>query len=182
MTARILVACIGNIFFGDDAFGVEVARRLLERPLPEGVRAVDFGIRSYDLTFALAEEWEMVILVDAIGRGGAPGTLYLIEPDISGDGAFQEEGGGVVDAAHGMNPASALLAARMMGGSWGACYLVGCEPAALDSSDGEIGLSRPVGDAVDGAVEMIGTLIARHLGGAREPASVPAATINQQQE
>ena len=28
MSQRILIACVGNIFLGDDAFGVEVARAL----------------------------------------------------------------------------------------------------------------------------------------------------------
>ena len=51
-TPSILVAGIGNIFMGDDAFGCEVARRLAGRTLPEGVRVVDFGIRGFDLAYA----------------------------------------------------------------------------------------------------------------------------------
>jgi hydrogenase maturation protease len=78
---RVLVACIGNIFLGDDAFGVEVAQRLAGRGLPEGVRVVDFGIRGLDLTFALLDDYEAVILVDATPRGGDPGTLYVLELD-----------------------------------------------------------------------------------------------------
>src|SRR5947207_12410878 len=76
---RILVAAIGNIFLGDDAFGVEVAQRLLRRELPEGVRVVDFGIRGLDLTYALLEGYEAVVLVDAAPRGGRPGTLYALD-------------------------------------------------------------------------------------------------------
>ena len=41
----VLVACVGNIFKGDDGFGVEVGRHLARRPGPEGVRVVDYGIR-----------------------------------------------------------------------------------------------------------------------------------------
>ena len=79
---RILIACIGNIFLGDDAFGVEVARRLMPAaPLPDGVRVVDFGIRGLDLTYALLDGCDIAILVDASPRGHAPGTLYVIEPD-----------------------------------------------------------------------------------------------------
>src|SRR6516225_7125141 len=81
---RILVAGIGNIFLGDDAFGVEVARRLAARPQPDGVRVADFGIRGIDLTYALLDGYETVILVDATPRGGQPGTLYVIEPDVGG--------------------------------------------------------------------------------------------------
>ena len=81
MPPRILIAGIGNIFLGDDAFGVEVVQRLAERTLPENVRVIDFGIRGFDLTMALLEDLDLVILVDAAPRGGAPGTLYVIEPD-----------------------------------------------------------------------------------------------------
>ncbi len=78
---RILIACIGNIFLGDDGFGTEVARRLASRPLPPGVILKDFGIRGLDLTYALLDPYELVILVDACPRGGEPGTVYLVEPD-----------------------------------------------------------------------------------------------------
>src|SRR4029077_20136764 len=78
---RILIACVGNIFLGDDGFGVEVARRLAGRPLPEGVVLKDFGIRGFDLTYALLDGYDLTILVDACPRGAAPGTLHLIDPD-----------------------------------------------------------------------------------------------------
>src|ERR1700736_5676334 len=78
---RILIACVGNIFLGDDAFGVEVARRLAYHPLPPGVRVIDFGIRGLDLTYALLDGCEGPILVDAAPRGEAPGTLSVIQPD-----------------------------------------------------------------------------------------------------
>ena len=79
---KILVAGIGNIFFGDDAFGCEVATQLARRPLPEGVRVTDFGIRSYDLAYAIMDDYDAVILVDATAQGAEPGTIYLIAPDI----------------------------------------------------------------------------------------------------
>ena len=79
---RILVAGIGNIFFGDDAFGCEVASQLRRKPLPEGVRVIDFGIRSYDLAYAIMDGYDATILVDATPQGSAPGTIYLIEPDL----------------------------------------------------------------------------------------------------
>src|SRR5881227_271903 len=99
---RVLVAGVGNIFLGDDAFGVEVAQRLLRRGLPDAVRVVDFGIRGLDLTYALLDGYEAVILVDAAPRGGPPGTLYVLEP----------ERGGAPDVAaietHGMDPVKVL--------------------------------------------------------------------------
>ena len=82
MSGKVLVACVGNVFLGDDAFGVEVAKRLAERSLPAGVAVIDFGIRSYDLAYALMNQWDLKILVDALPRGGRPGTLYVMEPDL----------------------------------------------------------------------------------------------------
>ena len=78
---KILIACIGNIFLGDDGFGVEVARRLASRPLPPDVTVKDFGIRGFDLAYALMDSQDLTILVDACARGGAPGTVFVIEPD-----------------------------------------------------------------------------------------------------
>src|SRR5579884_4296763 len=83
-TKRILIACIGNIFLGDDGFGVEVARRLMHRQYPEGVQVRDFGIRGIDLAYAMLEDYDSLVLVDAVPRGSPPGTLYLIEPDLTG--------------------------------------------------------------------------------------------------
>ena len=162
--SRILIACIGNIFLGDDGFGTEVARRLAGRPLPPGVTLKDFGIRGLDLTYALLEPYELVILVDACPRGGEPGTLYLIEPDsvdpnTSGDAPV------MVDS-HAMNPMSVLRMVKSMGGSPGRVLIVGCEPADLGSDEeGKLGLSDPVRAAVDEAIVMIETLISKNLAG-----------------
>ena len=74
MRPSILIAGVGNIFLGDDAFGVEVVRALAKRPLPAGVSVVDYGIRGFDLAYALLDPWDVVVIVDALPRGGAPGT------------------------------------------------------------------------------------------------------------
>src|SRR5689334_3931301 len=89
MDGQILIAGIGNIFLGDDAFGVEVARRMAGRTLPQHVRVVDFGVRSFDLAYALMDDYDTTILVDAVPRGDAPGTLYLIEPALDELGALE---------------------------------------------------------------------------------------------
>ena len=117
---RILIAGIGNIFLGDDAFGVEVAQRLAKRPLPEGVRVVDFGIRGIDLTYALLEGVDVAILVDAVPRGEAPGTVYLIEPEAGPDVNDADEGSLLLEA-HNLDPARVLRLVRSQGGAFGAC-------------------------------------------------------------
>ena len=156
---RILIACIGNIFLGDDGFGVEVARRLMscQAPqYPEGVQVVDFGIRGIDLAYALLDEYDMLILVDAIPRGGAPGTLYLIEPDLSGLNPEQGvEAGRVALDNHSMDPVKVLAYARALGAKPIHTLLVGCEPAPLSESDYsemQMGLSEPVQSEPPGMV------------------------------
>ena len=154
---RILVAGIGNIFLGDDAFGCEVAAELAKRVLPDGVNVRDFGIRSFDLAYAIMEDYDAVILIDALPRGEAPGTLYLIEPEIN-EKKLDESEGEVVNA-HGMNPVRALEMVRYLGGQPKKLYVVGCEPGVLESEDGRMGLSAQVAAAVEPALNMIKELI-----------------------
>ncbi|MDQ3117696.1 MAG: hydrogenase maturation protease [Verrucomicrobiota bacterium] len=152
---KILVAGIGNIFFGDDAFGCEVATQLARRPLPEGVRVTDFGIRSYDLAYAIMDDYDAVILVDATPQGAEPGTIYLIEPDIKKLDDLPEE----AVNAHSMNPVRVLQLVRSLGGNARWLRVVGCEPAVLESEEGAMGLSEKVQAAVGPAIEMIEGLI-----------------------
>jgi len=172
---RILVAGIGNIFFGDDAFGCEVAKVLSRRELPDGVRVKDFGIRSYDLAYAIMDDYDATILVDSTPRGEAPGTLYLIEPEIN---KLDDEGEEVVNA-HSMNPLRVLQMVGSLGGQSRKVYLVGCEPDILESEDGRMGLSEKIQAAIEPAVNMIEKLIANLRGGM--PASAFASENNQNQ-
>jgi hydrogenase maturation protease len=154
---KLLIACIGNIFLGDDAFGVEVARHLYVRPLPEGVCVRDFGIRSYDLAYALMDDWDMVLLVDALPRGGDPGTLYLFEPELPA----ADEAPANPDA-HSMNPFSVLQLVAALGGKVRHLLVLGCEPATVEASqEGNMELSTPVAAAVVEAVRAIEELIVR---------------------
>jgi hydrogenase maturation protease len=157
----ILIAGIGNIFLGDDAFGVEVARRLAERKLPETVRVVDFGIRGFDLAYALQDGYETTILVDACPHGEAPGTLYVIEPDLKDldDPAAPQ----AAIEAHAMNPVNVLRMARAMNIDVKNVLLVGCEPETLGGEEGQMGLSAAVEAAVGEAVTLVETLIGRVL-------------------
>jgi hydrogenase maturation protease len=150
----VLVAGIGNIFLGDDAFGVEVVRRLADRPLPDGVRVIDFGIRGFDLAHALMDSTDSTaVLVDATARGGEPGTLYLLEASID-DGRPALE-------THAMDPATVLRLIQTLGGRPPRVLVVGCEPSSVElDEDGEFGLSPPVEAAVDEAVRMVEALVA----------------------
>ena len=149
MSPRTLVAGIGNIFLGDDGFGVEVARRLSQEPIPDGVRVADFGIRGIHLAYELLDhQYETTVLVDATPRGGQPGTVYLIEPELESLGVGDPE----LSDAHGMTPDAVFGWLRTLGGKPGRVLIVGCEPAETDSL---AGLSEPVAAAVEPAVRMI---------------------------
>jgi hydrogenase maturation protease len=157
----VLVAGIGNIFLGDDAFGVEVIRRLANLKLPESVRLVDFGIRGFDLAYALQDGYETTVLVDACPHGEAPGTLYVIEPDLRG--LDDPETPQAVIEAHAMNPVSVLRMARAMNIEVKNVLLVGCEPETLGGEQGHMGLSASVEAAVEGAVALVESLIDKLL-------------------
>jgi len=116
---------------------------------------VDFGIRGMDLVYALLEDYDALVFVDAAPRGEPPGTLYLIEPHIEQDGE-------VTLATHGMDPVKVLKLAWALGAKPTRTYLVACEPAVLGGEDDEdvlVELSAPVRAAVDEAVRMVESLL-----------------------
>ena len=168
---RILIACIGNIFLGDDGFGVEVAQRLMSREAkryPQGVQVVDFGIRGVELAYTLLDDYDVLVLVDAVPRGGTPGTLYLIEPDLTTMVPEQGiEAGRVALDTHSMDPVKVLAFARFLGARPIQTLIVGCEPATIitgeDGADMQMGLSEPVRAAVDEAMKMIDSLVEQLL-------------------
>ena len=157
---KILVAGIGNVFLGDDGFGVAVARTMSEQPLPPNVRVVDFGIRGLDLAYALQDPYDIVIMVDAASRGGAPGTLYVIEASSDADGEVTLD-------THGMDPVKVLRLARTLGHVPPIALVVGCEPESVlggeSYEDVLVELSPPVGAAVAGAMALVLRLIAEQI-------------------
>lgn len=152
---KILIAGIGNIFLGDDGFGVEAIRQLAGRKFPEHVKVADYGIRSYDLAYALLDSYDVVILVDASPRGGTPGTLYVIEAQPDKDTAAP------APDAHSMNPVSVIQLAKSMGPISCRIFLVACEPATLGGEEGFMGLSEPVSAAIPEALKLIDGLVDR---------------------
>ena len=160
----ILIAGIGNIFLGDDAFGCEVVKRLSERKWPDNVRVVDFGIRGFDLAYALLDGYDVTIFIDAAPRGEAPGTVYTIKPDVNEVPSL--EGQGPLLEAHGMDPLKVLNMVKSMGGEFKEILLVGCEPATFGPEEGKIGLSEQVETAVPTAITVVESLVAKICNGA----------------
>lgn len=153
---RVLIAGVGNVFLGDDGFGVEVVRRLAGRELPEGVEVRDFGIRGMDLAYALQDGYGLVIFVDATPRGGEPGTVYLIEPEVEDDGEVALD-------THGMDPVKVMKLSRVLGAPPTRTLVVGCEPQTIvtgeDYDDMLMELSEPVLAGVEEAVKLVGSLV-----------------------
>ncbi|MEV4379841.1 hydrogenase maturation protease [Streptosporangium sp. NPDC049644] len=151
---RILVAGVGNVFLGDDGFGVAVARRLADTDLPEEVELRDFGIRGIHLAYELTGGgYDSTILIDAVSRDGPPGTLYVLEPTAG------ETPGSFADA-HSMTPETVLSLVNTLGGGAGRVLLVGCQPA--DTSPG-MELSAPVADAVGRAADLVVELAGQQI-------------------
>jgi hydrogenase maturation protease len=151
--SRMLIAGVGNIFLGDDGFGVEVAGRLASADLPDWVRVADYGISGMHLAYDLAEGYETTILVDAAPRGDVPGTVYVIEPEIGRPAA--NRGNPLLDG-HGMQPDVVFGMLDLLGTDAGRVLVVGCEPASVEEG---IGLSPPVAAAVDEAVRVVLDLV-----------------------
>jgi len=150
---KTLVAGIGNIFNRDDGFGVEVAQRLLARPMPADVRVEDYGIRGVHLALELLEGYDLLILVDALASEDPPGTVFVVEPALD---ESDDDANDPLDA-HRMDPQAVLGMVAELGGSIGRVLVVGCQPADLDEG---IGLSPAVAAAVEPAVRMVEDLIA----------------------
>jgi hydrogenase maturation protease len=150
---RIFVAGVGNIFLGDDGFGVEVATRMRRRPIPDGVRVEDYGIRGVHLAYELLEGYDLVVLVDAIDLGEKPGTVSVFEPDL-------DDAAEVPPDAHDLDPASVMGLLRSLGGSVGRMLVVGCQPAVLGE---RMGLSGPVEAAIDEAIGIVEELVQEQL-------------------
>jgi hydrogenase maturation protease len=162
---RILIAGIGNLFQGDDYFGCEVAQRLARRQWPEGVEVQDFGIRGHDLAYKLLDGYDVVVLIDATQRGSEPGTVYVIEPDLS-ERQDSPANGSPLDA-HSLDPQRVIQMVKSMGGEFERLLLVGCEPADLGSiEEGKMGLSAPVAAAVVKAEAVVVSLVSEVLDGA----------------
>jgi len=162
MIKAILVAGIGNIFLGDDAFGVEVAKSLSQRMLPTEVQVKDFGIRGFDLAYTLLDQWHTIILVDALPRNEAPGTLFVLEPDLA---ELCKPGTVGMDLnPHGMDPMHVLNLSSSLGPITARILIAGCEPKDFgDELEGRMGLSPEVQAAVAEAANMIEELIGRIL-------------------
>jgi hydrogenase maturation protease len=101
---RTLIAGFGNVLRGDDGFGVEVVRRLGELQREPGVDLMEVGTAGIRLAQELLTPYDRLIIVDAMTRGGSPGTVYV----------------------------TAVDSAKALGALPREVFIVGCEPAEVD--------------------------------------------------
>jgi hydrogenase maturation protease len=162
---RVLVAGIGNVFLGDDGFGVEVVGRLDPGSLPASVDAVDYGIRGVHLAYELLDgRYDTLILVDAVPTGEPPGTVCVFEvaPGGARGGGAEDAGEPVPIDGHGMTPTAVLDLLANLGGAVDRVLVVGCEPAVVEE---RMALSEVVLASVDQAVDLVAELACREAMG-----------------
>jgi hydrogenase maturation protease len=148
---KVLVAGIGNIFLGDDAFGVEVVKHIDPSLMPDGVKVTDFGIRGVHLSYELLDGYDALVLIDAMPLGEPPGTVAIFEPDVESIDPTSVD-------AHSMSPAVVLGLLAGLGGHVPRVLVVACEPLTVEEG---LGLSEPVASAVAPAIETVHRLVAR---------------------
>lgn len=159
MTARILVAGIGNIFLSDDGFGSEVVRSAAIARDDPSVRVIDYGIAGMHLAYDLLDGWDTLVLVDAVPSRGNPGTLHVFQAEHDDDrppGDESDSSATGVDA-HGMDPEAVFASVRALGGVPPYTVVVGCEAGTVEEG---IGLSEPVARAVPRAARAVEEIVA----------------------
>ena len=159
MTARILVAGIGNIFLSDDGFGSEVVRNAVIAQDDPSVRVIDYGIAGMHLAYDLLDGWDTLVLVDAVPSRGNPGTLHVFQADYDDDqlaGHESDSAAAGVDA-HSMDPEAVFASLRALGGVAPYTVVVGCEAGSIEEG---IGLSEPVARAVPRAARAVEEIVA----------------------
>ncbi|CAN5619636.1 hypothetical protein BH24CHL1_BH24CHL1_05850 [soil metagenome] len=168
MKPRVLIAGIGNDLCRDDGFGIVALRRLAEAGVPDGVKLYESGIAGIGLVQELMDGYEAVVFVDAVDRGGEPGTVYLLEtevPEVSDENRDQ-----FLADMHFVVPSTALLLGKALKVLPPRIFILGCQPAEYGLG---LGLSAPVEAAVAEAIRQLRELTATLL---KEESHVPSHT------
>lgn len=152
---RTLIAGLGNVFESDDGFGSAVAAVVAGMTLPPGTEVHDFGIRGVHLAYQLLEPYDLVVIIDAVARGGEPGTLYVIQhaPDDNRPHSATLD-------AHDMAPDEVLALVPVLGGVLGRVMIVGCEPAVMAPG---MELSVPVARSVEAAAQLTVEIVQENI-------------------
>jgi len=160
---RVLIACVGNILRGDDGFGVIVADELRRRSLPSGVDLIETGIGGISIVQQLMDGYDALIVLDAIDRGAAPGTVFVLNPHVPDpDGLSTDEWRQQFSNLHLAEPSRILLLARAAGVLPAHVLLIGCQPERIEDYEPTLtpAVQRAVPLVADQALEIAATMIA----------------------
>ncbi len=147
---RVVVAAFGNELRGDDGFGIAVLRRLeASRQARNQATLLEVGTAGLRLAQELLTPCDRLIVIDAMTRGGQPGTVYVLRIDAVPDARDID--------MHLAVPSRALSVAQALGALPPETFLVGCEPGTVDEFSME--LSDSVRAAVDVAANRVHSLI-----------------------
>ena len=145
---RILVAGVGNVLKGDDGFGVRAAQALqTDSRLTADTIVLETGIGGMHLVQELMQGYDAVVLLDAFDRGGTPGQLFLLEPELPDTASLTDtERRDYFAETHYAMPLRALTLAREVGALPAIVRIIGCQPANIDT------FGTPMSDAVAAAI------------------------------
>ena len=159
---NILVAGVGNVLRGDDAFGVEVANRLLEREAVPNVTVVETGIAGIQLVSDLQDGYDAIIVVDTVDRERPPGTVMTIDYDVIDVHALDHNTKyDLLADMHLATPERSLMVARALGVLPPIVKMVGVQPVDVDTM--AIGMSDIVTNAIPVTIDEIDRCIASLL-------------------
>jgi hydrogenase maturation protease len=171
-SARVLVACVGNVLRSDDGFGVAVARSLAAADLPRGAMVIETGIGGLGIVHELMNGYEGLVIVDAVDVGATPGSLVRLEPDVGDPAAMSVDSWHTTFSDfHLAEPGRVLLLARGLGVLPAQFALIGCQPADVETFGDT--LSPAVAASVAPAVDRVVAVAERFV---REASSAAPMT------
>jgi hydrogenase maturation protease len=132
-----------------------------DRRLPEAVTVLETGIGGLHLVQELQLKYEAVILFDVVDRGGPPGELYVLEPQLPNLSPFSDQQRRDFFAdTHYATPIRALTLAREIGALPPIVRIIGCQPADVESFGAPIraAVANAIGAAVELALDTIAAL------------------------
>lgn len=155
---KTLVAGMGNVLRGDDGFGIRVIDELKQNHIfTDDVNLYEAGIGGISLVQELMSGYDALIVIDAVEKGAAPGTVFVLEPmdgkvEIKNLELHQK----MVDM-HYADPSKVLLMAKAVNVCPPIVYIVGCQPEFVDEA--EEGLRPSVENAIPQAINEVISLL-----------------------
>ena len=152
---KILIAGVGNELRQDDAFGVLLAKKLIdEAQFPDNVTVMEIGSAGIHLVQQLFDKYDVLILLDVVSWGGEPGTIHFKEIEVKDIRELpHEEKNDFMADMHYINPLKALMLAKALNVYPQKVLFLGCESAEHEEIG--IGLTPEVTNAIPVAFNKI---------------------------